>query len=135
MPISKRFKIIRKPLFLYSFPFENDQKWEYDIGSRYTFNEKCQDWKPPWNGLRTRAKPRASFSTKIATHCDGCCFPHILSCFQLHTLSFAHAYSGSLTLTASTCDCFTVISMPYYSAYSSSSNSLLSCIRPQRLYT
>ncbi len=50
-------------------------------------------------------------------------------------LCLSRGLHGSFTLTVSTCDFLTVISKPYYSAYSLSFNSLLSCIRPQRLYT
>ncbi len=74
----------------------------------------CQDWKLSWKPHRTRAKPHASFPTKIAPHCDGCSFPRILSCLLClsSTVTIAHALAY----------CY---SMVYYFAYSQSSNSLI----------
>src|SRR6266566_8001866 len=58
---------------------------------------KCQDWKPPWNGLRTRANPRASFSTKIATYRNGCPFRLIHGCLLLVLQSLTQAYAVPYT--------------------------------------
>src|SRR6266699_3174995 len=72
--------------------------------------EGCQDWKPH----RTRVKPYASFPIKIAPHCDGCSFFRILSCLLclFNTLTKAHTLAY----------CYLI---PYYFAYSQSSNSLI----------
>ena len=57
----------------------------------------CQDWKPSWNGLRTRANPRASFSTKIATYRNGCPFRLIHGCLLLVLQSLTQAYAVPYT--------------------------------------
>jgi len=66
----------------------------FSVGLRAGY---CQDWKPPWNGLRTRANPRASFSTKIATYRNGCPFRLIHGCLLLVLQSLTQVYAVSYT--------------------------------------
>src|SRR6266566_6153952 len=91
---------------------------------------KCQDWKPPWNGLRTCANPRASFSTKIATYRNGYPFRLIHGCLLLVLQSLTQAYAVLCTAICCPAD---VYSKPsglhgFLSCYSLSCTVAYSCV-------